>query len=224
MSVQIIGALTKRQLPPRTLPIMAQIVHTTGDTDLDKILRWYERVDGLQPHAVIATDGVIYRTAMEDCIAWHTKIEPLEAKLYLQGYAVWSKWIWPLGLDAPKHVGEDEFSGYRGWRTKWREGKSLQSPLNLITSSHPNGVSLGVELQATDKPGIFTPQQYASLAELSVFWSAQYKYPLDADHVMGHQDVSPMRRSTSAGGWDPGELFNWNRLWDGIRAAEKAVA
>lgn len=224
MSLQIIGALTKRDLPQRTMPIAAQLVHTTGDQDLDKVLRYYESTDGLQPHAVIATDGTVYRTAMEDRVAWHAKIDPLEARLYQQGYQVWSRWAWPLGVSAPKHVGEDEFSGYRSWRQKWREGKSLQSPLDLVTGSHPNTVSLGVELQATGKPGAFTDAQYASLAELSVFWSAQHGYPLDADHVFGHQDVSPMRRSTASGGWDPGDLFNWNRLWDGIRAARKAGA
>lgn len=223
MSVQIIGALTKRSLPTRTRPIVGQLVHTTGDQDLDKILRWYESADGLQPHYVIAVDGTIYRIAWDTVIAWHAKIDPLEARLYRQGYQTWSTWTWPLGKDAPVHVG-DEFSGYASWRTKWRDGKHLQSPLDLVTGAFPNSCAIGIELQATDKPGIFTSEQFAALANLSIDRATEHGYPLDADHVLGHQDVSPMRRSTSAGGWDPGDRFEWNRLWDLVRAQGAAGA
>jgi N-acetyl-anhydromuramyl-L-alanine amidase AmpD len=220
MGVQIIGAPTARKLPPRSGPIKASIVHTTGDTDLDKILRWYESADGLQPHYMIATDATIRRFVMEDHIAWHAKIDPAEARLYQRGYGEWSCWTWPLSAGAPVHVGQ-EFSGYRMWRDRW---PGLQSPLELVTADHPNSVSVGIELQQPVKPGpgIFTPGQYQALAELLVDIHGRTGVPLDRQHVLGHSDCSPMRRSTAAGGWDPGVTFDWNRLWDLVRAVSGA--
>lgn len=222
MAVQIIGALTKRVLPERTRKIAAIILHTTGDQNLDKILRWYDSPDGLQPHYVIACDGTIYRIAWEDHVAWHAKIDALEARLYQQGYQNWSRWNWPIGADAPKHLGEDEFAGYRSWRTRWREGKGYQSPLDLVTGDHPNSVSVGIELQATAKPGAFTDVQYATMAALVVDVGQRNGLSLDASSVLAHQDVSPMRRSSLSGGWDPGDLFDWNRTWDLIHAVEQS--
>lgn len=217
MGVQIIGALTARKLPPRSGPPRAIVVHTTGDTDLDKILRWYRSAEGLQPHYVIAVDGTIYRIAGEDLIAWHAKIDAAEARLYQRGYTEWSCWTWPLSASAPVHVGH-EFSGYRTWRDSW---PGLQSPLELVTGEHPNSVSVGIELQQPVKPGpgIFAGAQYEALAALLVDVGDRNRIPLDRQHVLGHSDCSPMRRSTAAGGWDPGVGFDYNRLWDLVRTA-----
>lgn len=224
MSVQIIGALTQRQLPQRSMPIIGHVIHTTGDTDLDKILRWYEGPNGLQPHYMIALDGVIRRFVFDDHIAWHCKIEPLEARLYQRGYAEWSCWNWPLGKDAPVHVGQ-EFAGYRMWRETW--GSRFQSPLEMVTGDHPNSLTIGIELQQPEKPtaDIFTDVQYDRLAALLVDSSARNpRATLDREHVLGHGDVSPMRRTVEAGPWDPGRSFNWNRLWDLVRAKVTQVA
>lgn len=214
MSVQIIGALTARKLPERGYPIKAIVVHTTGDSDFNKIMTWYERPDGLQPHYMIDVVGTIRRLVFEDHIAWHCMIKPLEARLYQRGYAEWSCWNWPLNKDAPVNFG-GEFSGYSLWRDTWRA--RFQSPLELITGDHPNSVSVGIELQATDKPGVFLPAQYQALAELLVDVATRNGIPLDRDHVLGHQDCSPMRRCSSSGPWDPGAAFDWNRLWDLVR-------
>lgn len=207
MGIQIIGSLTRRKLSERTQPIVADVVHTTGDTDLDKILRFYLRSDGLQPHYVIAVGGTIYRTAWEEQVAYHCKIEPAEARLYQLGYEEWSNWVWrserPQRVDAP-------FPGYAQWRATW---PGLRSPLDLITGEHPNSRSIGIELQQPVKPGpdIFTDDQYASLRALLADIHSRRGGTLDRQHVLGHYDCSPMRRSTSAGGWDPGVKFNWTR-------------
>jgi len=210
MSVQIIGALTQRQLPKRTQPIQAAIVHTTGDTDLAKAMRFYGAPDGLQPHYVIDVAGVIYRIAWDHQVAWHCKIDPAEARLYQLGYGEWSTWTWRD--DRPVHLG-NEFPGYRFWRAQW---VGLQSPLELVTADHPNSVSLGIELQQPARPtaDIFTDAQYEALAQLLVDIHEREGVVLDRWHLLGHQDCSPMRRSNAAGGWDPGQAFNWNRAWD----------
>jgi N-acetyl-anhydromuramyl-L-alanine amidase AmpD len=109
--------------------------------------------------------------------------------------------------------------GYRFWRDTWRAA-GLQSPLELVTGDHPNGVSVGIELQEPDSPlpDSFTDAQYTALAQLLLDVGQRQGVPLDRRHVLAHQDVSPMRRSTAAGGWDPGMAFKWNRLWDLVRA------
>jgi hypothetical protein len=142
-AMQVIGALTQRPLLERSHPSSAIVVHTTGDSDLDRILRFYRSLNGLQPQYMIAVDGVIRRTAWENQVAYHCKIDPAEARLYQRGYGEWSRWRW--GTDRPVHVG-DEFSGYRGWRDEWRAA-GLESPLELVTGEHPNSVSIGVEPQ-----------------------------------------------------------------------------
>lgn len=217
MGVQIIGALTQRELPERPHPAIAAVVHTTGSTDLAKIMAFYRDPKGLQPNDCIATDGTIYRIAWEDRIAYHCKIDPAEARLYQRGYAEWSTWIWKN--ERPEHVG-DEWSGYRTWRDTWRA--ECQSPLDLVTGAHPNTVSHGIELQQPEKPtkDIFTDAQYDALARRLEDLHATIGLQLDRRHVLGHSDCSPMRRCTAAGPWDPGRAFNWNRVWDllGIRA------
>lgn len=210
MSVQILPALTQRKLPERTAPIEAVIIHTTGDSDLAKIMRFYEAPDGLQPHYVIDVGGVIRRVAWEHQVAWHCKIDPAEARLYQLGYGEWSNWTWRD--ERPVHLGS-EFPGYRFWRAEW---SGLQSPLELVTGSHPNSSSIGIELQQPAKPtgDVFTDQQYDALANLLIDVHERTSMSLDRKHLLGHQDCSPMRRCSAAGGWDPGQRFNWMRLWD----------
>jgi N-acetyl-anhydromuramyl-L-alanine amidase AmpD len=215
MSVQIIGALTARTLPSRDpSTICAVIVHTTGDTDAAKIMAFYRAPDGLCPHYMIAYDGAIYRIAWEDQIAWHCKIDPAEARLYQLGYSEWSTWAWQN--DRPVNTGS-EYPGYRQWRDTWRAA-GLQSPLELITGSHPNSSSVGVELQQPVNPtaDIFTDAQYSALAALLVDVGSRTRISLTREHVLGHSDCSPMRRCNTRGSWDPGRDFSYNRLWDEI--------
>ena len=83
-----------------------------------------------------------------------------------------------------------------------------------MTGAHPNFRSVGIELQQPEKagPAIFTDEQYAALIELVGQVAARQAIPLDREHLLGHYDVSPLRRSTKKGGWDPGEAFDWARL------------
>src|SRR5262249_24444227 len=109
--------------------ISAIVVHTTGNTDLEAVLRFYQSPDGLQPHYVIALDGTIRRIAWEHRVAYHCKIDPTESRLYRLGYGEWSRWRWQD--DRAVQLG-DEFPAYRGWRDEWRAA-GLESPLELAT-------------------------------------------------------------------------------------------
>ncbi len=218
--MDIVDLPTKRQLPERTQPITAVILHTTGSTDLDAIINWYTSKDGLQPHYMISVSGLIRRFVQEDHVAYHCKIDQHEAKLYMLGYKEWSHWCWDG--EKPFNIG-NEFSGYRMWRDQWRT-RGKQSPLELISHDHPNSCSIGIELQQPTQPtpDIFTDEQYRSCADLLAdIWRRQ-KVPLDREHVLSHYDCSPMRRCNPGGSTDPGRNFNYNRIWDLLGIARRA--
>lgn len=52
----------------------------------------------------------------------------------------------------------------------------------------------------------FTDAQYQALALLVEDLCTRYRIPRDADHVIGHEMYNPKKN-------DPGELFDWDRLW-----------
>jgi hypothetical protein len=210
---------THRALPARTQPVQAIIVHTTGSgATWEQILKFYTAEDGYQPHYAIQLDGTIHRIADEKLIAWHCAIEPPEHSLYRQGYATWSRFSWSHTTNAPLDNGA-EFSGYRVWRDRWREIQ-VDSPLDLPTGGSPNFVSVGIELEEPPDgqrtADIFTDAQYASLISLVGDVVQRHSVPVDRQHLLGHSDCSPMRRSTAHGGWDPGDAFNWTRLLEGV--------
>lgn len=216
--MDIIDFPTQRKLPTRSGAIRANVVHTTGETDLDKILKFYGSPDGYQPHYMIETIGTIRRIVSEDLVAYHAAHHPAEAAAYAKGWSSWSTCRWDGQKDQAVPYG-GFFPGYTGWNTMWRS-RGLSSPTDLITGTHPNLVSIGIELQQpTDDlltPDIFTDAQYASLKELLADINTRRRVPLDRDHNLGHYDVGPMRRTTekSLNGWDPGGKFNWTRVFD----------
>ncbi|MGH8138662.1 MAG: 1,6-anhydro-N-acetylmuramyl-L-alanine amidase AmpD [Steroidobacteraceae bacterium] len=70
-----------------------------------------------------------------------------------------------------------------------------------------NDFSVGIELEGTDDIPYADPQ-YEQLAELVEALLAAYP-SLSAEHVVGHNDISPGRKT------DPGPAFDWER-WRGI--------
>jgi N-acetyl-anhydromuramyl-L-alanine amidase AmpD len=167
--MNVIEFPTKRQLPARNLPIRAVIVHTTGDTDLQKILNFYQSPDGYQPHYMIESDGDIRRIVAEDHVAWHAAIQANEAAAYQRGFAHWSAMRWSSDQNDVEPFG-GFFPGFATWK------------------------------------------------------ATRHQLPKDRRHLLGHYDVSPLRRSTSHGGWDPGEKFNWSRFLGLVNAGNINVA
>lgn len=210
--MNILPAFTARRLPGRKDDVKAIVIHTTGNPDLNKVLDYYKSVDGLQPHYVIDVDGTGYQIAAEDKIAYHCKIEQSEAGLYRLGWGTWSQWTWKN--NNPVHIG-GEFSGYRDWKETWFS-RGILSPLELITGSHPNFVTVGIELLQPEDPThyIFTEEQYRSLARLISEVGQRHGIALERTRLLGHSDISPMRRCNAVGGWDPGKDFSWNLLFD----------
>jgi N-acetyl-anhydromuramoyl-L-alanine amidase len=81
----------------------------------------------------------------------------------------------------------------------WHAGKSEYRGRGAC-----NDFSIGVELEGTeDTP--YTDTQYAQLARLIAALLEAYS-SLSAEHIVGHADVAPGRKS------DPWDTFDWARL------------
>lgn len=70
-----------------------------------------------------------------------------------------------------------------------------------------NDFSIGIELEGTDNLP-YTDAQYQALEELTALLIAHY--PGIAEHVTGHSDIAPVRKT------DPGPAFDWTRFRDAL--------
>jgi N-acetyl-anhydromuramoyl-L-alanine amidase len=77
-----------------------------------------------------------------------------------------------------------------------------------------NDFSIGIELEGTDDTP-YTDEQYRQLAALAAALLAAYP-SLGAEHIVGHSDVAPARKT------DPGPSFDWPRLRSLLDAARRA--
>ena len=122
------------------------------------------------------------------------------------------------------------FQGLKGWRVSahaligrdgaitqyvpfgaraWHAGRSHYQGREAC-----NDFSIGIELEGTDEIA-YTDAQYAALAALIAALLATYP-TLSAEHVVGHSDVAPQRKT------DPGASFEWPRLRALAAAASRA--
>lgn len=67
-----------------------------------------------------------------------------------------------------------------------------------------NDFSIGIELEGTDDSA-YSDAQYTQLTDLLQALLAAYP-SLQAEHIVGHCDIAPGRKS------DPGAAFDWERL------------
>lgn len=210
--VTIEPAPTERKLPARKEAPRCFVIHGTGATNLKKILAFYQSPDGLCPHYVIDTTGIVYQTAGEHLAAYHAGTPESERALYKMGWQNWSRFVWKN--DRPEHIGQ-EFTGYRSWREQWFD-RGYQSPLDLLPGGHTNARTIGIELVTPTTPTrmLYTPAQYRSLADLLKARGSDNKIAINRETVLGHADVNPLRRCNAFGPWDPGLNFSYNHLWD----------
>ena len=111
-------------------------------------------------------------------------------------------------------------------RAAWHAGKGEFAGEERLTNAM-NKYSIGIELMAigskrdmaqylTDaeyaaldaKQIGFTDAQYASLSALVQDVCTRNGIAFDRDHVIGHEEYNPKKS-------DPGELFDWNRFFEG---------
>ena len=72
-----------------------------------------------------------------------------------------------------------------------------------------NDFSIGIELEGTDTLP-YTAQQYESLCQITRL--LMQSYPINADHITGHSDIAPGRKT------DPGDAFDWQHYRQQLRA------
>lgn len=80
----------------------------------------------------------------------------------------------------------------------WHAGKS-----EYCGRQRCNDFSIGIELEGVDDVP-YTEAQYVKLAE--VIASLRLAYPQIGEHIVGHSDIAPGRKT------DPGPAFDWQYL------------
>lgn len=89
----------------------------------------------------------------------------------------------------------------------WHAGQSIYQGKEKC-----NDFSIGIELEGTDfEP--FTAEQYDSLTSLTRALINQY--PEIKDHITGHSDIAPARKT------DPGPYFDWQKFKSQLSAKKK---
>lgn len=193
----------------RGYPAVFAVVHATGDTCLDDIVRFYvESGQGVAPHYVIDYGGEVHQFVAEGRIAYHVGYGPEEADLFRAGWEVWSRRLkaapWKVDAPAPR---------YATWRARWPDADSPRdlAPGPDLATNHR---SVGIELRSPEhrQPAAFFPAQYAALAAVLRDVAGRHGFPLDRAHVLGHYDCNPISRGDARGDYDPGEAFDWPGL------------
>lgn len=198
-----------QQRPPRPRDPIGLCVHTTGSGIVESARRagadplewavsYYLRPTSYHPHYVIGWDGAVIALCDEDHVAPHVGFAESERVAY-------DRPTWHRGTMAP-------------WIDAWRP-RGISSPLQLYPGSTPNRAFIGVELlpleQAARAGGVwFSPLQHEAVADLAADIFARYALLPRADHLVGHEDLNPLRRWDAGGGWDPGARrarprFDW---------------
>lgn len=78
---------------------------------------------------------------------------------------------------------------------------------------------LGVELVQARITDAITEEQYMALAELTRWLSSTFGFPLDREHIRGHEE---MLAGIQDGKSDPGPQFDWQRFMALLTSEEEA--
>ncbi|WP_051359590.1 N-acetylmuramoyl-L-alanine amidase [Paucisalibacillus globulus] len=169
----------------RTTPITHAVIHFSSNV-LAKPENPFQVRDiynifkdyGVSAHYVIDRSGQVYQFVSEDRVAYH--------------------------------AGKGSLSNYPTYNNKLN-AYSIGIELLAIGTKQEMASMMSEEHYDTIDPlhiG-YTAEQYETLKELLVDISTFYgTIPLDRDHIIGHDEYAPDRKT------DPGSLFDWNHLMD----------
>lgn len=91
----------------------------------------------------------------------------------------------------------------------WHAGQST-----YLDRANCNDFSIGIELEGADDVP-YEEAQYQQLAQ--VVYLLQQCYPAINNHITGHSDIAPMRKT------DPGTAFDWRKFRYHLAMAKKSL-
>jgi|ETNvirenome_6_85_1030632.scaffolds.fasta_scaffold02666_14 hypothetical protein len=140
-------------------------------------------------HFLIDHLGVIYHFVPIDQTAWHTGSSKRRKLKKAKPFGWWTLRWKSLDLDDPTDL------------PSWEKGSPNKSSIGIDLLAHGNGAL----------SGFYTEAQYQSLAKLISALCEDVGIPRQREHIVGHEDVDPISRGNTRGGWDPGR-FDYDRL------------
>lgn len=166
------------------------------------------------PAYVIDHDGTIYQIAPDEAVTAH-------AGGGNRGSYVDGSWVSKV---SPATLAQ--------WRKQW---PTMKHPYSTFPALSPNDSYVGCEMipigdgfgGSPMAPGLrFTKAQHNAAIALGRDLGARHGWPTGwarTSRLLGHEDVDPIERSDSGGGWDPGALralpyFNFAFVRQGIAA------
>jgi len=157
------------------------------------------------PAYVADFDGSLYQIAPDNVKTAHCGGRSEKYPDGTRGFYIDGSWVMKL---TPAVV--------KLWREHW-PGK--KHPYVLFPARDPNTDYVGLEVipigdgfgGAPMRPGLrFTKAQHDAVIRLGVDLGLRHEWPTEwwrTGRLVGHEDVDPLNRSDTHGGWDPG----WNR-------------
>jgi V8-like Glu-specific endopeptidase len=104
-----------------------------------------------------------------------------------------------------------------------REGEVVQMVRNRDYAHHASSAnrrSIGIEHNANKQTGLNpTEPQYEASARLTAWLCGQYGLPIDREHIVGHQEISPRDNHDC-----PSSIWDWEHYIDCVRVAASALA
>lgn len=201
---------------PRRTP-WGFLLHTTGRNVVeqaaklkvlprDNAFRYYrssQRDHWGSAHYLIDHDGTIYQMAPDDVEIAHCGKKGART-LYRTPWRANPEWHKKVPYAAVKH-----------WLRQW--GDKYNDPFDLFPHESPNTDYVGAEMLAVAAgfgvpafPGaLHTEAQHVAATRLARDLARRHGWPGDwhrTSRLVGHEDIQPQARSTSAGCWDPGWL------------------
>lgn len=201
-----------RGKPRRTPRPTCIILHQTGVGLVERARRagadpeefavaYYSQAEAY-PHYLVAPDGSVWAFADEEERTAHAAWTPAERMIYRD-------WHGPRAGGGPT-------GPFRWWRRRW--ALTASSPVTLLLAScgtTPNLSGIGVEV-LHHRP--MSDAAYTSLARLCLDIGLRWAIdlgdggPLPSPTLLGHADLSPLRRTARGRPYDPDLVLDWTEL------------
>jgi hypothetical protein len=233
-----------RSYIPRTSPVRAIIIHTTGSGPArrltsSKFAKWRRRnpeaavstfeaalwvyqnmVPG--PHYVVGQEGECAQTAPEMECAWH--VGSAQGRRYKWTGGRWSTrdtawWFkrWP-GLQSPRELANghlwDPYTAPLGLRGIRARIASRWAGGGGSVNANTLGIEVAPDLAKPGGP--WSEAALLTLDRLVLDLAHRHQVPLAREFIFGHSDANPIARSSRGRGWDPSEA-----QWDFASFAER---